>query len=87
MIKKAINHLKKLSLRGGKDELYANFATRKFPDQKSVEKVSKTKARKILFCIIFNHLQVSLMMTYQTYFLLLIGLYYKTDPQFQLLAI
>ena len=87
MIKKAINHLKKLSLRGAKDELYANFATRKLPDQKSVEKISKIKARKILFCIIFNHLQVSLMMTCQIYFLLLIGLYYKTDPQFQLLAI
>ena len=38
----AKTHLKKLNFKGAKEELKANFATRKFPDQKRHDKIRKT---------------------------------------------
>ena len=40
----AKSHLKKLNFKGDKEELKANLATRKFPDQKRHDKIRKIKA-------------------------------------------
>ena len=45
-IKKANNHLKKLNLKGLNSMLYANFAAKKFPDQKKEESIRKIIAKK-----------------------------------------
>ena len=50
-MKKANNHLKKLNLKGLNSLLYANFAAKKFPDQKKEESIKKIIAKKYFFCI------------------------------------
>ena len=59
---KANNHLKKLNLSGGNDELKASLPARKFPDQNKEDKVRSKNAKKTLFCIIIISLLVSLKM-------------------------
>ena len=48
---KANNHLKKLSLKGLKSLLKANFPVKKLPDQNKEDKVKNKKAKNIFFCI------------------------------------
>ena len=50
-ITKANNHLKKLSLKGLRSLLKANFPIKKLPDQNKEDRINKKKAKNIFFCI------------------------------------
>ena len=49
-ITKAKNHLRKLSLKGLRSLLKANFPIKKLPDQNKEDRVNKKKAKNIFLC-------------------------------------
>ena len=80
---KANNHLKKLSLKGLKSLLKANFPVKKLPDQNKEDKVKNKKAKNIFFCINSIYQPRSLKKMYLNDYLHFLEFFYKIDLLFQ----
>ena len=76
---KANNHLKKLSLKGLKSLLKANFPVKKLPDQNKEDKVKNKKAKNIFFCINSIYQPRSLKKMYLNDYLHFLEFFYKID--------
>jgi len=76
---KANNHLKKLSLKGLKSLLKANFPVKKLPDQNKEDKVKNKKAKNIFFCINSIYQPKSLKKMYLNDYLHFLEFFYKID--------
>ena len=81
-ITKANNHLKKLSLKGLRSLLKANFPIKKLPDQNKEDRVKNIKAKSILFCIISIYQPRSLKKMYLNDCLHFLEFFYKIDLLF-----
>ena len=81
-ITKANNHLKKLSLKGLKSLLKANFPIKKLPDQNKEDRVNSKKAKNIFFCITSIYQSRSSRRMYLSDYLHFLEFVYKIDLLF-----